>query len=508
MNCSKAKVFLLSAFAAAAAFLRAAAAPVPEITVRTLSTSGDAAKISVDASFAAPGAHINTFTVSQGGRTLAEEFPEDVASVAGREFEVSTASPLDVSAGACEGETCFMPETVRFFWNAASGAFEQTPPVENPAAAPAAAAVSAPAPSGIPAPLRKTMGRMDASQFLSWLRGGEPDDWSGASFAAMALFALLFGFLMNLSPCVLPMIPVNLAIIGAGARAIEKKGVKRSDATMRGLAYGLGITIAYGTLGLLAAFAGVAFGTIQANPWFNAAMAAVFFVLGLSLLDLFFIDFARLSSGGGSKKGSFAAAFAAGALSAVLAGACVAPFLIALLLYTAKNVAAGNPAAAALPFIFGIGMALPWPAAGAGISFLPKPGTWMNWVKKAFAVFILALAAHYGKLAFDAWTAKTESVTPRDFPEAFAKASAQAAAEDKKVLVDCWATWCGNCRWMESNVFTDSQVRDELEKNYVLLRLQAERMEELRALPGFGDIDGLPAFIVFPPASGADAQGK
>jgi thiol:disulfide interchange protein len=93
------------------------------------------------------------------------------------------------------------------------------------------------------------------------------------------------------------------------------------------------------------------------------------------------------------------AAFVAGAVSAILAGACVAPILIAVLLLTTDYVAEGAYWALCLPFVLGLGMAAPWPIAGAGLTFLPRPGAWMVWVKKIFAVIVLLFAGYYG------WTA-------------------------------------------------------------------------------------------------------
>ena len=79
-----------------------------------------------------------------------------------------------------------------------------------------------------------------------------------------------------------------------------------------------------------------------------------------------------------------------GAVAALLAGACVAPVVIQVVLFSSNLYATGTPLALALPFFLGIGMAIPWPIAGAGIAALPKPGAWMVRVKQAFGVFILA----------------------------------------------------------------------------------------------------------------------
>ena len=90
-----------------------------------------------------------------------------------------------------------------------------------------------------------------------------------------------------------------------------------------------------------------------------------------------------------------------GAVSALLAGACVAPVVIQVVLFSSNLYATGTTIALALPFLLGVGMALPWPIAGAGIAALPKPGMWMVRVKQAFGVFILATAAYYGYQSYE-----------------------------------------------------------------------------------------------------------
>ena len=63
-----------------------------------------------------------------------------------------------------------------------------------------------------------------------------------------------------------------------------------------------------------------------------------------------------------------------GGIAALLAGACVAPVVIQVVLFSSNLYATGTPAALALPFFLGVGMAIPWPFAGAGIAALPTPG--------------------------------------------------------------------------------------------------------------------------------------
>ena len=88
--------------------------------------------------------------------------------------------------------------------------------------------------------------------------------------------------------------------------------------------------------------------------------------------------------------------FVMGGVAALLAGACVAPVVIQVVLFASNLYANGSPIALALPFLLGVGMAIPWPIAGAGLAALPRPGKWMVRVKQAFGVIILATAAYYG----------------------------------------------------------------------------------------------------------------
>ena len=81
-----------------------------------------------------------------------------------------------------------------------------------------------------------------------------------------------------------------------------------------------------------------------------------------------------------------------GAVAALLAGACVAPVVIQVVLFSSNLYATGTTIALALPFVLGVGMAMPWPIAGAGLASLPKPGAWMVRVKQAFGVLILGTA--------------------------------------------------------------------------------------------------------------------
>ena len=342
---------------------------------------------------------------------------------------------------------------------------------------------------------RMAQGFMDAEEFLAFLENREAATASplaGKSWWIVALLVVFGGLCMNLTPCVLPMMPINLMVIGRSAA--------------RGALYGLGIALAYGAMGLLAALGGMAFGEIQGNPWFNAAIAALFFVLSLALFGFFFIDFSKKRSSLSSMRQSMLPglfAFFMGVVSAVLAGACVAPILIAVLLLTADLVGKGAYLALALPFLLGAGMALPWPFAGAGMQVLPKPGAWMGKVNKLFGVVVLLFAAWYGYLAYKGFSSASSG--PEDHADATTPGGVEATPETfegklaglrRPVLVDCWASWCKNCTAMERTTLSDPKVREAL-GGFTVVRLQAEDIKALKSLPGFEGVLGLPAFVVF-----------
>jgi thiol:disulfide interchange protein len=315
---------------------------------------------------------------------------------------------------------------------------------------------------------------------------------------------LLGGFLLNLTPCVLPMIPVNLAILGVGAQ-----GSSRARGFGLGIAYGGGIAVVYGGLGLVVVLSGSQFGVLNSMPWFNAAIAVVFAVLGLAMFDVIQIDLTRFQGGVGglpSRRGTYAAAAGMGGLAALLAGACVAPVVLAVLLLSSNLYAAGAAVGLVLPFVLGLGMALPWPLAGAGLAYIPRPGAWMSWVKYGFGVFIMAMALYYASVAFRGWrgppaAGKTDagvlSLSADEGPAAWTGVMDQSRASGKPVFVDFWASWCKNCEAMEATTFRDEQVRERL-SGFIVVKCRAEHPNEAATratLEHFG-VMGLPTYVI------------
>ena len=211
---------------------------------------------------------------------------------------------------------------------------------------------------------------------------------------------LLFvaGVLTSLTPCIYPMIPITVAIVGGASTGGEEPAPRRRVVALT-LAYTLGLALVYAALGLVAGMSGSMFGEISSNPWLYFTMANVLVVAALSMLDVLPLRLpaaliARASQAGSG--GRTLGAFAMGAVSGAVAAPCSAPVMAAVLTWvaTTKSAALGF----LYLFTFSVGMCALLVVVGlsAGtVSRLPRAGAWMLWVKRAFALIMLGVAEYY-----------------------------------------------------------------------------------------------------------------
>ena len=340
-------------------------------------------------------------------------------------------------------------------------------------------------------------GAMDKKEFLNFLAGGETlqkeekSMFADTSLWLVLLLTLLGGIGLNLTPCVLPMIPINLAVIGAGES--KRAGFRR------GLLYALGMTAAYGGLGAVVVYTGGRFGTLNSSSWFNFLVAIFFAVLALGMMGKINFDFStfRTLTPGKIKGGKEVVAFVMGGVSALLAGACVAPVVVGVMIFAAGLYAQGNIFAPFMGLLLGAGMGLPWPFAAMGIAVLPKPGKFMVTIKYLFSGLILCGALYYG---FMGWSLLPGNFSPEAEMTKLADAGVKARNTKKLVVVDFYATWCKNCMAMKRTVLKDPEVLKALQK-YEFVEFQAEKPGDplIAPLLKLWNIPGFPAFIIAEP---------
>ena len=215
---------------------------------------------------------------------------------------------------------------------------------------------------------------------------------SSTTFMAALLGALIGGLLLNLMPCVFPILAIK--VLGFARQAGNASAHRKA-----GLAYTGGVMLSFlalggGMLALRAAGAGLGWGFQLQSPGVVAALAALFTLIGLNLVGVFEFGRAAPSSVCSAQaKHPLANDFLSGVLAVVIASPCTAPFMGVSL-----GFAIGLPAGQALLLFaaLGFGLALPYLVAGfvpAVAYLLPKPGPWMSTLRRLLAFPMFATVA-------------------------------------------------------------------------------------------------------------------
>jgi len=217
-------------------------------------------------------------------------------------------------------------------------------------------------------------------------------DFSGPWLGTLLLL-LGGGFLLNLTPCVYPLLAITMSLFGGKAGSLTQKA--RLSSVFVG-----GLILSFSLLGLLAAFTGMLFGSFLQSSWVQLGIGLVFITLALSSYGLFELSLpssflTRVNQVSSGKKGILSL-FVAGLFAGVLASPCIGPFVLGLIVYVGErqNVWEGFWMFTAL----GAGMGFPYLILGIFTSILgriPKSGAWMLDVKKILALVLLGLANYY-----------------------------------------------------------------------------------------------------------------
>ena len=207
------------------------------------------------------------------------------------------------------------------------------------------------------------------------------------------------GVLTSLTPCIYPMIPITAAIVGGAQAQAGAPGAARWRPLGLTLTYVVGLALVYSMLGLFAGLTGTLFGTVSTNPWLYFLMANVLILAALAMLDVLPVRLptallSRASTAGTA--GRYSGALVMGALSGLVAAPCSAPVMAAVLTWvsTTHSAALGF----VYLFVFSLGMCTLLVVVGLSsgtLTRLPRAGVWMVWVKRVFALVMLAVAEYY-----------------------------------------------------------------------------------------------------------------
>ena len=365
-------------------------------------------------------------------------------------------------------------------------------------------------------------------------------------------FAFLGGLLLNLMPCVFPV----LAIKALGL--VSHAGDSRAARLWGGLAYTGGVLCAFALLGaaflmLRSGGAAIGWGFQLQDPVVVALLAYVLFAVGLNLAGVF--EVAGSWTGMGQSiagRSGTAGSFFTGVLAAVVAAPCTAPFMAAALGFAFTQ---SGPVAMAAILMLGAGLAAPYlllTAVPAVARILPKPGAWMNTFKQVLAfpmfasaawlIWVLAQQADpdavfaallgmtalafalwlYGKgggvvrhalalasIAGALWLGAT--IQPADGPAALVQSSegerfSQARfdtlrAEGRPVLVNMTAAWCITCKVNERVALASDEFRNALRNSGAayLIGDWTRQDPEITALLRRYDRAGVPLYVLFYP---------
>jgi thiol:disulfide interchange protein DsbD len=228
--------------------------------------------------------------------------------------------------------------------------------------------------------------------------------WGSALLAL--LLAYLGGILSSLTPCIYPMIPITIGVVGGIRTQHEERN--RKGVLVRGVAYVLGMAIIYSFLGVLAGITGQVFGALTNTSGWYLGLSVVMTLAALMMMDVIPFDpqvlLDRMKRGMGlapgpkgntEKEATLLGAFLLGASSGFIAAPCTTPVLSAILAFIAQTQSVILGLALMICFALGLGTILIGIAAFAGaFQKLPRAGQWMNRVKILSGIIILGFAQY------------------------------------------------------------------------------------------------------------------
>lgn len=324
------------------------------------------------------------------------------------------------------------------------------------------------------------------------LAGVDFSSLTEASIGWAILISFLGGVLTDFTPCVWPMIPVTLAIIGVRKKTSPLKNLAAVSVLV------LGMAVMYATLGVVAALLGKSLGFLFQSLVFLILLEVVLLVMAASLLGFFEIQLpAKLQSRLAAMSASgYRGVFLVGLTMGFLAAPCVGPIVGPLLVFVAqtRSVATGF----ILLISYALGMGMIFLLLGTFYGALQgklKTGTWSTRLKKAIGVLMLIVAIYYGQTIY-AQVADRPKEVAAFWTHGLDQALEKARKESKPVLIDFFAEWCPPCLELDRGAFSDPEIQDTLAQDWVAVKIDctAETPECAEAIRRFSVI-GWPTVV-------------
>jgi thiol:disulfide interchange protein DsbD len=248
-----------------------------------------------------------------------------------------------------------------------------------------------------------TLVTMMKTYFTKFTKGLSELFTASSSLPLQILIAFLLGMLMSLTPCIYPMIPITVGLLGASSSNSWTRNF------LLAMCYTLGMATTFALLGLITVLFGAQCGKLLCNPWFIVLLISFLAYCGGSMLGLYEFYTPRFLQPSVQHKqgGRLVSAFFFGIISGTFASPCMSPGL-ALILSAAATLG-NNVLGFMLLFAFGIGVSMPLLIIGTfsgALNVLPRAGMWMNDVKKAFGFLLIMMCFYYAQSlipVFMAW---------------------------------------------------------------------------------------------------------
>lgn len=212
----------------------------------------------------------------------------------------------------------------------------------------------------------------------------------------------IFGLLLSLTPCVLPMIPILSSIIVGQSKTAHPRSFGLS------LFYVLGMSITYAIIGIIFGYIGSTIQIFLQKPWIIILFSLIFIAMALSLFGFYELQLPEKFRnrlyllGNRQKSGSYLGALLMGFFATLVLSPCVTPPLVGALGYIGQS---GNATLGGLAlFVMGFGMGIPLLVIGLfSVKLLPKAGPWMNKIKNILGILMLAVAIWMLARILPAW---------------------------------------------------------------------------------------------------------